>query len=516
MTWGRLVALMTKHLGLGYQDREKREAARADAPSASRKAEACPDTTESSVSTPEEAKPDSIDVGWAAYEAGDEATALRTWYFSAVFGPGTVFAPNDTRLSEDRTDERAVEAEETMEVLIDALARDRPRPPLMDDIADDIIRRIEKVYGNYTDQFTIDYSDSNRLDYYERNLFELDEHLWRACAEDDSIYEIAVRRVVSEWDPAEDMVFSGGKTPSELRSGLLQYLLKDLDRSPPVLHPNAASALLGELDDEDEAHQWSPDFAITINENQGEGGGPEEHQAPTESPPTADDGRTADHRPVELRDGRIGPIPPPIRPPVLLLDFHWQAAWDVTDSSARTMILRLPDHDAVTALLEEARRRARAEVTTKWLTLLGDLNDRAVLSGWRAAQRVEVAEAERGVWASLASGKLEGRCSHGATSSNCPINGCPNQPPRVEPSVEIEDHTDILDGTFDQVEEDAVAEQLYLSGESESFDGCDHCGGEFQRDDDIALLDPLTREESDDWLTAVRLHVACVAPYEGL
>src|SRR5262245_57161829 len=101
------------------------------------------------------------------------------------------------------------------------------------------------------------------------------------------------------------------------------------------------------------------------------------------------------------------------RPPVLLLQFHSPATWTSMGTVERTMILRRQDHDAVTEWLEAARSRARAEVTKEWHLRHGDLRDLGVISDWRAAQSIEVVNAERGIWELLASGGVEGRCVHG-------------------------------------------------------------------------------------------------------
>jgi 5-methylcytosine-specific restriction endonuclease McrA len=106
------------------------------------------------------------------------------------------------------------------------------------------------------------------------------------------------------------------------------------------------------------------------------------------------------------------------------------------DTVARTDYLRPPDRDDVATIFEEARRRARAGVLAKWLSVHGDLRDRVVFSAWRAARDAEVASAEREVWRALLAGELAGRCQHGATSGNCPIQSCSNHVGTVRPSLD--------------------------------------------------------------------------------
>jgi 5-methylcytosine-specific restriction endonuclease McrA len=92
------------------------------------------------------------------------------------------------------------------------------------------------------------------------------------------------------------------------------------------------------------------------------------------------------------------------------------------NTPARIESLQPSDRDDVTALLDVARRSARAAVSAEWQAV--DLRDRSVLSAWSAARETQALNAEREVWQTLLSGAVTGRCQHGASSGNCPIGSC--------------------------------------------------------------------------------------------
>lgn len=109
------------------------------------------------------------------------------------------------------------------------------------------------------------------------------------------------------------------------------------------------------------------------------------------------------------------------------------------DTPERIAILLPQDRDEVAALLEEARRLARAAVKappefrrpsppSSSDPRIQAVRDRIrALPGVRfeAERERAAANAERVAWGSVAS--IEGRCSHGAAWANCLIRSCPNE-----------------------------------------------------------------------------------------
>ncbi len=103
-------------------------------------------------------------------------------------------------------------------------------------MADDLVREIANLYA-YRDRilYLRDPDYTIALARNEQEFWAWDQALWRACGEAGSTYGAAVRRTLSCWDASEHRYPGSYTTPDQLRSGLLDLLLLDVDESPP--HP---------------------------------------------------------------------------------------------------------------------------------------------------------------------------------------------------------------------------------------------------------------------------------------
>lgn len=434
---------------------------------------------------PSDPRPDPIDIGWAAYEAGDDAGALRSWYFDAAL-IGDVLAPEAARELGLRTDKQAIEAFEIISPLIGVLAHRQPRPQVVDDIADDLVRQIADRYAdllrNWYDL------DPGAPDLIEQAIADLERELWNACAETGSTYAATVRRTLPAWDASRHWALSVYLTPEQLRSRVLELLLEDIDETPPpapeVSPAKAASVVL--------ARWLRPGDALNARHVQS---------------------RVDEHLPRDDPDGL------------------WEFLATVTHPDGT-------GHEARGLTIADARLQLATVLGSTWLA------DELSEHGWRVDRGGNCPSEGDACRAIVAEpGGDDGR--PWLIDPDVVSDGPPSQPDWLKqhaswhvggpvrlvslPLSGPEDWHRVVvaldENAIPMIEIEAVVDDdgAYMERTAVAFDEaiaymahCQQCGREFGTEDDIAYLDPITFEEAADPDDSVPLHVDCIPAYGGM
>ena len=192
---------------------------------------------------------DPIDVGWAAYDAGDEEAALRAWYFGADLR--VPLSGDFLRELGLRADARAVEAAELVWPLVSLVGARKPRPQVVDAIADDLLRQVAELWVNYARLTYLEapgYRD--QLVFNEDLTQELLHRLWEACGERPHVYREAVGRTVPPWFGVGRRAHPGSYQTDEILQARLLEFLEELvakvergeEASAPAHEANAGRA----------------------------------------------------------------------------------------------------------------------------------------------------------------------------------------------------------------------------------------------------------------------------------
>ena len=174
-------------------------------------------------------RPDPLEAAAAAFDAGDEAEALRIWYFEA--GLKGRLGIHVSPYFDSGRDVELDDANENVELLIGVLASESPRHQVVDDIADDLVRRVADLYvdGNSALWRESDLDCGPTL----REMADEELHttllaLGDACGPDIDVYRQAVLRLLPRWVPKMDVWLGMHSTPEIERNGAVAFLLDGL------------------------------------------------------------------------------------------------------------------------------------------------------------------------------------------------------------------------------------------------------------------------------------------------